>query len=61
MNSINQDNQTIMTQQTGHTQNTEHTYLSTTNGGATMSLNTNSAAAQYKEVLKQPLAITVPY
>ncbi|SGZ38432.1 related to Phosphatidylinositol 4,5-bisphosphate-binding protein SLM2 [Hanseniaspora guilliermondii] len=62
MNSINQDNQTIMTQQTGHTQNTEHTYLSsTTNGGATMSLHTNSAAAQYKEVLKQPLAITVPY
>lgn len=62
MNSINQDNQTIMTAQTSHTQNTEQTYLSsTTNGGATMSLHTNAANAQYKEVLKQPLSITVPY
>lgn len=57
----NQDIQTIRTNQTGVTQQTNPTFMSSeTNGVASESLYAGSSA-KYMEVLKQPLAVTVPY
>ena len=57
----NQDIQTIITSQTGTTQQTNPTYMSAETTGAASSTIYAGTSAKYKEILKQPLAVTVPY
>ncbi|XBW35173.1 hypothetical protein QEN19_000734 [Hanseniaspora menglaensis] len=57
----NQDIQTILTSQTGATQQTYPSKMSSETNDIANDAVYTSSAANYKEILKQPLSVTVPY